>query len=51
MIFDAHITKEQLDESVKELETRKNKGEKVSLAKILIEKNYITAQQLYSYSI
>lgn len=46
MIFDAHITKKQLDESVKELETRKNKGEKVSLAKILIEKNYITAQQL-----
>jgi CRP-like cAMP-binding protein len=46
MIFDAHITKKQLDKSVKELETRKNKGEKVSLAKILIEKNYITAQQL-----
>ncbi|MCK5569902.1 MAG: Crp/Fnr family transcriptional regulator, partial [Spirochaetes bacterium] len=46
MIFDAHITKEQLAESVKELETRTNKGEKVSLAKILVEKNYITAQQL-----
>lgn len=46
VIFDAYLTKEQVAESVKELEARKNKGEKVSLAKILIEKNYITAQQL-----
>jgi CRP-like cAMP-binding protein len=43
------VTKEQMEECMEDIEKRKKAGESVSLPKVLIEKKFITAQQLMQF--
>ncbi len=43
------VSEEQLDECMRELEERKKKNENVSILKILIDKGYLTTEQIIHY--
>ncbi len=49
LVFEGFLTNEQLAESIDEVEKRKKTGEAITLPKILIEKKYITTEQLIQF--
>jgi CRP-like cAMP-binding protein len=49
LVYEGILTNEQFTECIKEMERRKKGGETISLPKILIEKKYISAEQLIQF--
>jgi CRP-like cAMP-binding protein len=49
LVFEGILTNEQLSECLEDIENRKKSGESISLPKVLIEKKYISTEQLIQF--